>query len=179
MTLKAASPYGAWQRQGVDEALEERAFMSVGQPERTTQDRVVKLFHDQLDYDYLGNWELPRRQHRTSRFRHLRAESRKARGYGDNLITGKAVERAARGRRRSVVARSVRGQPRCLWPAALRRQRSSRLPASNRDGLADRLGRTRSQPLRHRRRGHGLWAAHQAPGCRALRQRHGARLRSS
>ena len=29
----------------------------VGQPERKTQDRVVKLLHEQLDYDYLGNWE--------------------------------------------------------------------------------------------------------------------------
>jgi type I restriction enzyme R subunit len=29
----------------------------VGQPERHTQDRVVKLFRDRLDYDYLGNWE--------------------------------------------------------------------------------------------------------------------------
>ena len=29
----------------------------VGQLERMTHDRVVKLFRDQLDYDYLGNWE--------------------------------------------------------------------------------------------------------------------------
>jgi type I restriction enzyme R subunit len=29
----------------------------VGQPERYTQDRVVKLFRDRLGYDYLGNWE--------------------------------------------------------------------------------------------------------------------------
>jgi len=28
----------------------------VGQLERLTQNRVVKLFHKQLDYDYLGNW---------------------------------------------------------------------------------------------------------------------------
>ncbi|WP_046246765.1 type I restriction endonuclease subunit R [Hymenobacter terrenus] len=34
----------------------------VGQPERATQDRVVKLFHTELGYDYLGNWEkAPRR----------------------------------------------------------------------------------------------------------------------
>ena len=34
----------------------------VGQPERATQDRVVKLFHTELGYDYLGNWEKqPRR----------------------------------------------------------------------------------------------------------------------
>jgi len=29
----------------------------VGQIERTTQNRVVKFFKGQLDYDYLGNWE--------------------------------------------------------------------------------------------------------------------------
>ncbi len=29
----------------------------VGQIERKTQDRIVKLFKDQLEYDYLGNWE--------------------------------------------------------------------------------------------------------------------------
>ncbi|MGI9282841.1 MAG: type I restriction endonuclease subunit R [Endozoicomonas sp.] len=30
---------------------------SVGQKERATQDRVVRLFQDHLDYGYLGNWE--------------------------------------------------------------------------------------------------------------------------
>jgi len=30
---------------------------TVGQIERATQNRVVKLFREQLDYDYLGNWE--------------------------------------------------------------------------------------------------------------------------
>ena len=34
---------------------------TVGQRERETQDRVVKFFHDQLDYDYLGNWEYEER----------------------------------------------------------------------------------------------------------------------
>ena len=28
----------------------------VGKPERVTQDRIVALFHDELDYDYLGDW---------------------------------------------------------------------------------------------------------------------------
>lgn len=28
----------------------------VGQPERVTQDRIVKLFHDELGYRYLGEW---------------------------------------------------------------------------------------------------------------------------
>ena len=29
----------------------------VGQIERKAQDRVVKLFNEQLGYEYLGNWE--------------------------------------------------------------------------------------------------------------------------
>ena len=29
---------------------------TVGQIERKTQDRVVRLFTDELDYEYLGNW---------------------------------------------------------------------------------------------------------------------------
>jgi len=29
----------------------------IGQPERHTQNRIVKLFTEQLGYDYLGNWE--------------------------------------------------------------------------------------------------------------------------
>ncbi|XZE22378.1 type I restriction endonuclease [Pirellulaceae bacterium SH449] len=30
--------------------------MSVGKPERTTQDRVIALFRDELKYRYLGDW---------------------------------------------------------------------------------------------------------------------------
>jgi len=30
--------------------------MSIGQPERVTQDRVIKLFHDELGYRFLGDW---------------------------------------------------------------------------------------------------------------------------
>lgn len=30
---------------------------TVGPTERATQDRVVALFHDRLDYTYLGNWK--------------------------------------------------------------------------------------------------------------------------
>ena len=31
--------------------------MTVGQRERLTQDRIVKLFHEELGFHYLGNWE--------------------------------------------------------------------------------------------------------------------------
>ncbi|WP_410509148.1 HsdR family type I site-specific deoxyribonuclease [Methanosarcina hadiensis] len=30
--------------------------MSIGKPERATQDRIISLFHDELGYSYLGNW---------------------------------------------------------------------------------------------------------------------------
>jgi type I restriction enzyme, R subunit len=30
--------------------------MSIGQPERATQNRIIKLFHDELGYRYLGDW---------------------------------------------------------------------------------------------------------------------------
>ena len=31
--------------------------LDVGQAERVTQNRIVKLFQEKLDYTYLGNWE--------------------------------------------------------------------------------------------------------------------------
>ncbi len=30
--------------------------MSIGQPERETQNRIINLFHDELQYNYLGDW---------------------------------------------------------------------------------------------------------------------------
>src|SRR6266849_1917664 len=30
--------------------------MTIGQPERATQNRVIALFHDELHYRYLGDW---------------------------------------------------------------------------------------------------------------------------
>jgi type I restriction enzyme R subunit len=32
-------------------------MLDIGQRERKTQDRVIKLFKEKLDYTYLGNWE--------------------------------------------------------------------------------------------------------------------------
>jgi type I restriction enzyme R subunit len=30
---------------------------SIGKPERVTENRIVKLFKTDLNYDYLGDWE--------------------------------------------------------------------------------------------------------------------------
>jgi len=32
-------------------------LLDLGQIERKTQDKIVTLFQDKLDYIYLGNWE--------------------------------------------------------------------------------------------------------------------------
>jgi type I restriction enzyme R subunit len=62
---------------------------SVGQRERATQNRVVKLFRERLGYDYLGNWEY-RAGNSNVEEEYLRAYL-KRQGYGDALA-GKAVD---------------------------------------------------------------------------------------
>lgn len=56
----------------------------VGQIERKTQNRVVALFRDQLDYEYLGNWAY--REHNASVETELLTQNLRARGYDNNLI---------------------------------------------------------------------------------------------
>ncbi|MDT0120939.1 HsdR family type I site-specific deoxyribonuclease [Kocuria marina subsp. indica] len=57
----------------------------VGQIERKAQERVVKLFRDQLDYEYLGNWEY--RDGNSNIEGDLLVQNLRARDYDDNLIT--------------------------------------------------------------------------------------------
>lgn len=57
----------------------------VGQIERKTQDRVVKLFTEQLGYEYGGNWEY--RQGNSNIEEALLTQNLKARGYSDPLIS--------------------------------------------------------------------------------------------
>lgn len=57
----------------------------VGQIERATQNRVVKLFRDTLGYDYLGNWE-DRENNSNVEVESLRTYLTKQ-GYDDNLIS--------------------------------------------------------------------------------------------
>jgi type I restriction enzyme, R subunit len=65
----------------------------VGQPERKTQNRVVKLLREQLDYDYQGNWK--DRPGTSNIEGQLLAQNLRARGYDDNLID-KAIEQLKR-----------------------------------------------------------------------------------
>ncbi len=62
----------------------------VGQIERKTQNRIVKLFHDQLHYNYLGNWE-DREDNANIEEPYLRPYL-KRQGYNDTLID-KALDR--------------------------------------------------------------------------------------
>ncbi|PZS17612.1 MAG: restriction endonuclease subunit R [Pseudonocardiales bacterium] len=57
----------------------------VGQIERKAQDRVVKLFRDQLGYEYLGNWEY--REANSNVEVGLLRQNLAARDYDENLIT--------------------------------------------------------------------------------------------
>ena len=57
---------------------------TVGQIERATQNRVVKLLHEQLGYTYLGNWEV-RQDNSNIEERYLRTFL-KRQGYNDTLI---------------------------------------------------------------------------------------------
>jgi len=59
--------------------------MSVGQPERATQDRVIKLFQDQLGYEYAGNWDY-RADNSNIEEAYLR-QNLLARGYDEVVIT--------------------------------------------------------------------------------------------
>ena len=62
----------------------------VGQIERKAQDRVVQLFRDGLDYEYLGNWEY--RDGNSNVETDLLTANLKARDYDDNLIN-RAIDR--------------------------------------------------------------------------------------
>jgi len=59
---------------------------AVGQIEKKTQARVVKLFREQLGYDYLGDWT-DREGNRNIEEKPLRAFLRDKQGYDDSLIT--------------------------------------------------------------------------------------------
>ena len=58
--------------------------MAVGQKERLTQNRVVKLFQDKLNYTYLGNWE--ERENNSNIEEGLLTKLLKKQGYSEPVI---------------------------------------------------------------------------------------------
>ena len=60
-------------------------MIPVGSPERPIQNRVVALFCDTLDYQYLGNW-IDRPYNRNIEDSYLRAFLKEKQGYEDSLI---------------------------------------------------------------------------------------------
>ena len=69
--------------------IENRETMSVGQIEKRTQARVVKLFRETLGYDYLGDWT-DREDNRNIEPELLRTLLRKQ-GHDESLIAQSAV----------------------------------------------------------------------------------------
>jgi len=63
---------------------------NVGQVERKTQDRIVGLFRDSLDFDYLGNWEY--REGNSNVEVELLTQNLRARGY-DPILISKAIDK--------------------------------------------------------------------------------------
>src|SRR5712691_3920431 len=59
---------------------------TVGQLEKKIQQRVVKLFHDTLNYDYLGDWT-DRVGNRNIEEEYLRKFLHEKQGYDEALIT--------------------------------------------------------------------------------------------
>ncbi len=59
---------------------------TIGQIERATQNRVVKLFREQLGYGYLGNWE-ERSNNRNIEESYLRSFLKDKQKYSDAIIT--------------------------------------------------------------------------------------------
>src|ERR1035441_7782612 len=41
---------------GVVDGEDSTRMSTIGKPERVTQNRVIRLLHEELDYDYLGDW---------------------------------------------------------------------------------------------------------------------------
>ena len=58
---------------------------TVGQVERETQNRIIKLFRDELGYTYLGNWE--ERPHNSNIEKGLLTAYLTKKGYNNILIT--------------------------------------------------------------------------------------------
>ena len=73
----------------------------VGQREKRTQHRVVKLFREQLGYDYLGDWT-DRAGNRNIKQDDLRTFLRDRQGYAESLYLTRYIEKAGSGTQRMI-----------------------------------------------------------------------------
>src|SRR5574340_399192 len=87
--------------------METKLMPSVGQIEKRTQRRVVKLFREQLGYDYLGDWT-DRASTRNIEEQYLRPFLRDRQGYDDALISRALylLEKTASDQSKSLYARN-------------------------------------------------------------------------
>ena len=124
-------------RRELDRSKPGKLMSTVGQKERKTQQRVVKLFRDKLGYDYLGDWtdragqqqHRGRPAHRLPDQERLHARRRSARRH---------LRAAHRGGQSQ--PQPLRQQQGRLQPAALRRAGEDRGRQGHRDRQADQLG---------------------------------------
>ncbi len=106
---------------------------TIGQIERATQNRVVRLFRESLGYDYLGNWEDRAGNHNIEELC-LRPFLKKE-GYSETIINRALYELKKNcGRPDQKPLRHQQGR---LWPAALRRESETRCGREHRHRPAD------------------------------------------
>ena len=123
---------------------------TVGQIEKKTQARVVKLFRDTLGYDYLGDWE--EREGNASIEEDLLSAWLKKQGVDEALIT-RALHLLAKAA--GDTSKSLYDRNRAVYD--LLRYGVKVKPdvgETHADRLADRLEAPGEEPLRHRRGGH-------------------------
>ena len=143
---------------------------NVGQKERETQNRVVAHFSERLDVRVRRQPGGPgQHQHRRGAASSEPARAQDRRGTRQSRHPA-ALTAASLGSGQSLYDANRKVYDLLRYGVKVKQRRRREL----RDGLAHRLGRPGREPLRRRRGGHDQGRAHQAPGHRALRQRHRA-----
>ena len=153
-----------------------QVMSTVGQIEKRTQQRVVKLFRDSSATTISATGPTARAT-ATSKRNCLRTFLREKQGYDEALITRALylLDKAAGDTSKSLYDRNRAVYDLLRYGVKVKAD----VGREHADRLADRLEAPGEQPLRHRRGSHRRWPPTprptQAPGRRALRQRHRAR----
>ena len=170
--IKGGMLAGAADRPDAPSTGRARRMSNVGQIERKTQERVVKLLNEVLGYDYLGNWEY--REGNSNVEVELLIANLQARGYDDNLIS-RAIDR--------IKSEASLGGARDLYEANQDVYRLLRYGVKVKPGVGEQTETVWlidwKQPAEERLRGRGgsddRRCSQQASRPGALRQRHCAR----